>query len=571
MAAQHAMSDRRFGAALMALLALALALRTIFPAADPPWRSTVGIVWHDEGAWTHNARNKALFGAWRQDEWNPVYIAPVFTALEYASFELFGVGVRQARLVSEAAGFVSVLLLALGVRRIAGNGAALIGAALIATNYVYVMYDRAAIMEALMAAFIVASWYCSTRAERSPRWGVLAGTFATLAFFTKAAAAFYIAALGMAAAFRLLSRGQDRRHKERIDLASGTWTMAGLVVSFGLIALFFLIPHWTEYQFYNWQVSVTRKPSYDIASVMMRVSWFPILHDTFSRMWLALALGVFAAWGIVSRWRAASDGERLLVLWVGLGTLELLVHDVGNERRFVFLIPALIALASLALARGSLLPAEAAAIPRQRLLLLLPLLLYSGYVLFAPLARVPFLERVYAHLLTLPVRLAAAAASVATAALLWQWTRLSRWMTVPLWNARAAAVVVTVAVAWNLAQFVSWASYRSYKNYEASRALGAVLPAETLVQGKLANGLALENRLRPIFIGHQFGNYADRKERWDIRYILTYSDPELGFEGDQIIEVLEAYPGWRTIMTFDVAETASGHDKAALIEKRARH
>ena len=101
--------------------------------------------------------------------------------------------------------------------------------------------------------------------------------------------------------------------------------------------------------------------------------------------------------------------------------------------------------------------------------------------------------------------------------------------------------------------------------------LGTALPPETLVQGKLANGLALENRIRPIFIGHQFGNYADRKQRWDVRYILTYTDPELGYEGDQILDVLAAYPGWRTIMTFDVAETPSGHDKAALIEKRAGH
>src|SRR4051812_39271433 len=180
------MTTRRFSATLLAIVLLALALRTIYPAADPPWRSTVGVVWHDEGAWTHNARNKALFGAWRQDEWNPVYIAPVFTALEYASFATFGVGLWQARLVSAVAGTLSVLLLGLGVRRIAGNAAALMAAALLASNFVYVMYDRAAIMEALMAALIVASWYCSTRAERSPAWGAAAGGFATLAFFTKA-------------------------------------------------------------------------------------------------------------------------------------------------------------------------------------------------------------------------------------------------------------------------------------------------------------------------------------------------------------------------------------------------
>jgi hypothetical protein len=91
------------------------------------------------------------------------------------------------------------------------------------------------------------------------------------------------------------------------------------------------------------------------------------------------------------------------------------------------------------------------------------------------------------------------------------------------------------------------------------------------VQGKLANGLALENRIRPIFIGHGFGNFADRKRREDVRYILTYTAPALGYEGSQIEDVLAAYPGWRVIMSFDVAETPSGHDRAALIDKRAGH
>ena len=46
----------------------------------------------------HNARNRALWGTWRTDDWNPVFIAPVFTALEYAAFAAFGVGTWQARL-----------------------------------------------------------------------------------------------------------------------------------------------------------------------------------------------------------------------------------------------------------------------------------------------------------------------------------------------------------------------------------------------------------------------------------------------------------------------------------------
>jgi hypothetical protein len=279
---------------------------------------------------------------------------------------------------------------------------------------------------------------------------------------------------------------------------------------------------------------------------------------------------MFGAWGVVIGWRRAADGERLLLLWVAAGSLELLIHDVGNERRFVFLIPALVALTSLILARGSLLPAEARGVTRRAVLIAVPLILYSAYVLVAAIVRVPYLEEVYAHVLRMPIRLGASGAILLTAGLVLAWQAVSARLAAPWWGQRFAVALVGIAVGWNLVQYADWAVHRTYKNYEASVGLGRVLPAGTLVQGKLANGLALENRIRPIFIGHQFGNYADAKDRWDVRYILTYTDPEIGYEGDQIHEVLAAYPGWRIIMTFDVAETRSGHDTAALIEKRAR-
>jgi 4-amino-4-deoxy-L-arabinose transferase-like glycosyltransferase len=561
--AERAMTIQRFTAALSALVLLGLTLRVVYPTADPPWNPSVGVVWHDEGAWVHNARNRALFGAWRLDEWNPVFIAPVFTAVEYASFAALGVGVRQARLVSELAGLASIVLLAFGVRRVAGDGAALMSSALMATNYVYVMYDRAAIMEALMAAFLVVSWYCSTRAEQQPAWGSGAGAAATLAFFTKAAAAFYIAALGMTVAYRLWeTRGTSR---------AARWTIAGLTLSFAAIAAFFVAPHWADYRFYNWQVSVTRKPSYALASMVMRISWFPILHDTFSRMWPALVLGVAGAWGIVLRWRRSSDAERLLLLWVAVGSLELVLHDVGSERRFIFLVPPLIALASLVLSRGALLPAEAVDGSSRRVLVAAPLICYSLYVVCGPMVRVPFLSQVRDNVLHAPVRISAALAVVLGFWIVARWPRLARAWSRPAWTGRSATALVVLLVAWDLAQFTGWAVQRTYKNYEASIALGRVLPPGTLVQGKLANGLDLENQLRPIFIGHGFGNFADRKHRDDVRYILTYTDPRIGYEGDQIRDVLDAYPGWHIVMAFDVAESSSGHDRAALIEKRARH
>ena len=55
--------------------------------------------------------------------------------------------------------------------------------------------------------------------------------------------------------------------------------------------------------------------------------------------------------------------------------------------------------------------------------------------------------------------------------------------------------------------------------------------------------------------------------RDDVRYLLTYVYPSYGYEGPVIREVLDRCPGWRILRTFDVAESASGQDRAALILK----
>ena len=552
---------RSFVPVLLALVALGALLRTVWLRADSPWFPTVGIIWHDEGAWVHNARNKALFGAWREDEWNPMYVAPVFTLAEYGSFDTFGVGTWQARLVSVVAGTISIALLALGVRRLAGASAGVIAAALLATDYVYVMYDRAAIMEALMVAFIVAAWWASTRAEDRPAWGALAGLLAGCAYFTKAAAVFYVAALGLAAAWSFLRPRVSHERKAAV------WTLAGLSVAFGAAAVFFVLPHWTDYRFYNWQMSVTRKPSYDLASILTRVSWFPILHDQFSRTWLTLVVGIFGAWSILIRWKRAVTSERLLLLWLVVGIAELLVHDVGNERRFVFLIPVLIAITAIVLARGGgLLPDDVRFVRSRTVWLLSPAILYSAYIVCGPVVRLAFIYEVKPE-----ARLSGTLAIALGVCVLLFWKRLAVWLSAGRWSNRLAVALTAALVGANLVEFAQYAVRRTYKNYYASVELGRVLPPGTEVQGKLANGLSLENRIRPIFIGHGFGNFADRKRRGDVRYILTYTAPALGYEGSQIEDVLAAYPGWRVIMSFDVAETPSGHDRAALIDKRAGH
>ena len=365
------------------------------------------------------------------------------------------------------------LLLALGVRRVAGRHAGLIAGTLLATNFVYVMWNRAALMETPMVAFIVASWYCYMRAQDDTRWGWLAAIFALLAFFTKAAAGFYVAALGLDALLTAV-RALRNRTIHSTEARAALTTIAGLSVG-GLAALAaFVVPNWTDYRFYNWQMSVTRKPSYDLQSFVNRVTWFPILHDIFTRMWAVLVVGTIAAIGLAARWPRLAPGERLLLLWVGLGSVELILHDVGNERRFVFLIPPLVALAALALGRGSMLvEQDAASATRTRALLVLPLVLFASYVVAGALVRLAFLYEVRPN-----VRAAASAAVLFTALLYLTWPRLPAVLARGRWSPAAGLAVALLIAAGHTGEYIQWALGRTDKNYQASLELGRRLPPE---------------------------------------------------------------------------------------------
>jgi 4-amino-4-deoxy-L-arabinose transferase-like glycosyltransferase len=562
------LTRRAFVAGLLAVLVVGTTLRTLWLRADPP-TTGVGIVWHDEGAWVHNARNRALWGAWRTDEWNPVFIAPVFTGLEYAAFETFGVGTWQARVVPVLSGLVALGMLVAGLHALRGRRVALIGAVLIATNYVFVMWNRAALLESTMIAFIVAAWGLYAMSGRRPVLGALAGAAAVLAWFSKAAAAFFIAALLVDVCWTLWqTRGRSAEWSPN-PRAAALWTLAGMAVTTAVIAAAFVLPNWTEYRFYNWQMTVTRKPSYALSDIIQRASWLPVVHGIFSRTLLIVVGGSIAIVSIVLGWRTAKPGERLLVLWVLLGFLELVAHDAGNERRYVMFIPAFVALAAwLAESGRTLLPAVIPARAIRTAAVLVFLLL--AFIVAGSAVRLLHLDEIAAGSFRTTVRYSAAIALISVVATIFFWRRIhplaSRLHLAP----GLVAIALAVAVGFNLIEYGQWAAHAGEHNYRASVDVGALVPPGTLVQGKLANGLALDNRIRPIFIGNGFGNYADRLQRDDVRYILTYTLPRVGYEsgheGRLITELLARYPRRQDVASFEVDETPA-LDRATLIDK----
>ncbi|MCC7007871.1 MAG: glycosyltransferase family 39 protein [Acidobacteria bacterium] len=556
---------------VVAVLVLAAVLRTSWLRADPPPAAAVGIVWHDEGAWTHNARNRVLWGVWRTDNWNPVFVAPVFTALEYGAFSAFGVGLWQARTVPVASGLVAIGCLMIGVGLLRGRRAALAGGALLATNYVFVMWNRAAMMETTMTACLVAAWAAAAAAERRAGWAAVAGACAALAWFTKAAAAFFVAALLLNAALMLLP--SPRLASSPAARRAAWWTLAGLALTFAVIGLLFVLPHWTEYRFYNWQMSVTRKPEYSVRALVDRASWLPLAHDVFSRSLPIVLAGLAGLVGLVVRWPRATPAERLLVLWVVVGLAELVVHDSGNARRYVMFVPAFAALAALWLFDATAGDSRDRWLSGRAAWLVAPIGALAAYIAFGSLLR-PWLQTsVEAGDYRVAVRLSAALALAATAAAALRWTRFSSWIARPRVPVAAATTVVAIAMVSDLITFVRFAQAAHTTNYDASVSLGRLLPAGTLVQGKLANGMALENRIKPIFIGNGFGNYEDRLQRDDIRFVLTYDLPSVGYEssdGSGLIDRLLAhYPDRAVVATFDVDETPAP-DRAVLVDKFGR-
>jgi 4-amino-4-deoxy-L-arabinose transferase-like glycosyltransferase len=568
------MSRRAFLLALLLVFAAAALMRTLWLRADPPAQSPIGIVWHDEGAWVHNARNQALWGVWRTDNWNPVFIAPVFTALEYGAFATWGVGTWQARTVPVVSGLAAVACLVLGLGALAGRRAAAIGALLLATNYVFVMWNRAALMESTMTAFMVAAWAAYALSDKRPSWAFAAGIGAVLAWFTKASAAFFVGALALDAIVtliqgRLKPASPSGGGPASPETRAAVWTLAGLAAGAAVGAALFVIPNWSEYYFYNWEMTVTRKPSYGIRDLIDRASWLPIVQGFFIRMWLVLVGASVAIFATVSRWRSCPPSERLLALWVLIGLAELVVHDAGNERRYVMFIPALIALAALLVSRqGALVPDRLKAAPLSVRLAVAPLLVVLGYLVIGSALRPVFLTEILAGDFRAAVRVSAVLAVLLTGAIVAAWPRVMA----ALGRVRLSGGLVTGAIAISIGadlyQYAGWARHRNELNYRASVEVGRMLAAETLVQGKLANGLSLENRIRPIFVGRGFGNYDDRLRRDDIRYLLTYTLPRLGYDSQDglIQEILDRYPQRREVATFEVDETPR-EDRAALFDK----
>jgi 4-amino-4-deoxy-L-arabinose transferase-like glycosyltransferase len=497
---------------------LACLMRGVFLTADPPPETISGISWYDEGRWTHNARNKVLFGAWQADHYNAIpFLSPPFTVAAYAAFSGFGVGTWQARVLSVAAGVGLVACLYALLNRQYGIRAGLIGLALAGTDYMLVMYSRVALVDMLLLFLMVLSAYCFVRGRHSDWFAVAAGMAAAAVGVTKALWWGFLAvplATGLLLGVREGSVEGWRRERRRL----GRYAFGLSLVTIPWL-VFWLSPHWDEIagqHLYHARLYAPRKIT---GGYLSHIALFPFAHPVFARALPVTMVGLLVAWTVLTGQPRRTAGEWepavLFVGWLILGVLLILAFDLYNQRRYAMLLPPLIGLTAIGLAGGAKTEAGVSSEPspitsRLRRWACAGAGAYGLYWMCGAVLRLGAFDLEKTGLQFRHMAMGAGGAAVLV------WIAANRRTdTIEGWRRRlsrpvAVTVIVTAALGANLWQYGQWAAGRSYTIYETSRTLDDLIPPGSYVftdDGTVS--LSWENRMRPLFVHNWYGLLGD--------------------------------------------------------------
>ena len=118
----------------------------------------------DEGFYTHAARNVALFGHARTDDFNNALLMPTLHFLQVFVFRVFGYGIAQARLISVAFGLLTLPVFYAAMKRAFGAKSACYAVVFLGLEHANLLYSRMALMDTAAAFLLVCAFYAFTLA-----------------------------------------------------------------------------------------------------------------------------------------------------------------------------------------------------------------------------------------------------------------------------------------------------------------------------------------------------------------------------------------------------------------------
>ncbi|MDP6529400.1 MAG: glycosyltransferase family 39 protein [Gemmatimonadota bacterium] len=321
----------------------ALALRLLWPLADPPARlSWSNGIYTDPATMVHAARNAALFGEWIRDYNRDLFVFPLANLLTFLVYSVFGPGRLPAQVLSAILGTITVGAVGWALRRAAGPRAAVIGVLIGAVSFWQLQFSRIPVGEnAAVALMALAGVAVLGRKKRAL---FLAGLLSSAAvLFGK------YHAIGLLPALALLVTLRSRSVRAPAILASG-----GVVALAAWVVAIWLPQHEHIAGHVARQSTGLHGPMPFAESIREGLGEF---LNTLRRAWLFYRMpveatlgGLFAFWTLgntAARRRRTEDGTALFAFWfLGMWFYYALL-PYKAPRYFVLLTPALVGAAAI--------------------------------------------------------------------------------------------------------------------------------------------------------------------------------------------------------------------------------
>lgn len=500
---------------ILLLTLLVVGFRVVYLRADPPADfSWSGGYFADEGFWSHNARNEALFGSPVMDEWNAAAMSPLFAGLQRWIFRILGPGLVQVRLI----GMLSAVLIAIStfllIRKHQEPAVAFGISVLVALNFPMLVLARQGILDPFASALAM----CAALAMMSDSFAsrLFSGILLLFAIVTK-----YLMVYTLFPFLFFLISPLFHPGAENESAKTRVFPFAAGIVLCGFVWFFLtylpnlkLIGGYTE--FYSSQ------QVWGIGRVMKNVITQPF-YLYFIKSPVLLFFGNLFFWSLVLHWKTAHKSEKFFWFWLASGILFFALWSYRPLRYYTSLLPPLAVLAGFALTRIGWLTDSLCA-RKERLLVWLGILLPAVQFVFVLLDR-------WAAWGIIPDQLGVSHWSILIYLIL---TIVVPTILLKSKNPLKLVLVifVTCFLVTDMKDYVQWKINRQYAALHISRDLENRVGAGT-VTGQWAPELCLENHVKNIPVWHGFVNDRDPFARFGITHVLQW-EYELG--GEQFSE-----------------------------------
>lgn len=490
------------------LILLTTGFRIALITADPPanfgWS---GGYFADEGYWSHNARNQALFGNPVQDEWDARVMSPVFAGIQTWMFRLFGVGLAQVRLI----GVISSILLALSsffvFRKQFGPQHSFLLALLVSLNYPMMVLGRQGILDPFAAALAWTALLLLLSGSAPAAFA--AGVLFVASCTTKYLMVYAFVPLAFVPAAYL---NGSRKPVLLCITGAGTALAAWLLLDY--------IPNRHLIQTYGSYYS--SQQNWGLVQMAKNIMTQPF-YLYFLKSPVVLFFGNLMLWFLLSRFRSAGIVEKVCWVWLVTGIVFFALWKYRPERYYTSLLPPLAGLAGMALFRIQDV-ADSVLSPRSRALILIGLALPAIQCLF-------FLADAWLGWTMIPKEAGiqnsdAVLFLMLTGAMFWLWKRPN-----PKW---VVVVFLIAFAAGDLRSYLRWVMNPTYQATEIAQDLQRRVGTGVLA-GQWAPEVCLENHVRVVPVWHGFVNSERPIQRYGITHLLLWRYP-LGDEAEKFSE-----------------------------------